>query len=164
MPFTEHLRELRGRLMVALGTVGVLAVSLFWPSQFVITWLKDEYLGRNIALHAFAPTDVIFTEFRFSLYGARRASACRSSCIRSGCSSCRRFTRARATSSMRIRRRRCCWRRRASLFCHFFIIHRVLTALLVITNGVAEETFGVESTMNLILLTFLASRSSSRRR
>jgi sec-independent protein translocase protein TatC len=41
-------------------------------------------------------------------------------------------------------------------FCHFFIIQRVLTALLGITNAVAEETFGVESTINLILLTFLA--------
>jgi sec-independent protein translocase protein TatC len=41
-------------------------------------------------------------------------------------------------------------------FCHFFIISRVLTALLGITTGVAEETFGVESTLNLILLTFLA--------
>jgi sec-independent protein translocase protein TatC len=31
----------------------------------------------------------------------------------------------------------------------------VLTALLGITTAIAEETFGVESTMNLILLTFL---------
>jgi sec-independent protein translocase protein TatC len=41
-------------------------------------------------------------------------------------------------------------------FCHFFIIGRVLTALLGITTAVAEETFGVESTLNIILLTFLA--------
>jgi len=41
-------------------------------------------------------------------------------------------------------------------FCHFFIIKRVLTALLGITSAVADETFGVEATMNLILLTFLA--------
>jgi sec-independent protein translocase protein TatC len=40
-------------------------------------------------------------------------------------------------------------------FCHFFIIHRVLTALLGITTAIADETFGIESTMNLILLTFL---------
>jgi sec-independent protein translocase protein TatC len=32
----------------------------------------------------------------------------------------------------------------------------VLTALLAITSSVATETFGVESTLNLILLTFLA--------
>jgi sec-independent protein translocase protein TatC len=41
-------------------------------------------------------------------------------------------------------------------FCHFFIIRRVLTALLAITQSVAAETFGIESTLNLILLTFLA--------
>jgi len=41
-------------------------------------------------------------------------------------------------------------------FCHFFIIRRVLTALLGITTVVAEETFGVDSTLNIILLTFLA--------
>ncbi len=42
------------------------------------------------------------------------------------------------------------------LFCHFFIIHRVIWALIAITGQVAESTFGIEPTMNLILLTFLA--------
>ena len=70
MSFTEHLRELRTRLIVSLVTVGVLALLLFWPSQFVIVWMKRTYLPASIALHAFAPTDVIFTEFKFSIYGA----------------------------------------------------------------------------------------------
>ena len=42
------------------------------------------------------------------------------------------------------------------LFCHCFIIHRVIGALIAITGQVAESTFGIEPTMNLILLTFLA--------
>ena len=42
------------------------------------------------------------------------------------------------------------------LFCHFFIIHRVIWALVAITGEVAESTFGIEPTMNLVLLTFLA--------
>ena len=68
MPFTEHLRELRNRLIVSLATVGGIAVVLFWPSQFVIRWMMREYF-RGIELHAFGPADVIFTEFKFSVIG-----------------------------------------------------------------------------------------------
>ena len=49
-------------------------------------------------------------------------------------------------------------------FCHFFIIQRVLGALLGITSAIAEPTFGVESTLNLICCSSWRSRSSSRRR
>jgi sec-independent protein translocase protein TatC len=41
-------------------------------------------------------------------------------------------------------------------FCHFFIIRRVLGALLAITSGLATPTFGIDATLNLILLLFLA--------
>ena len=68
MPFTEHLRELRSRLLIAIATVGGIAVLLFWPSQFVINWMMNEYF-HGIQLHAFGPADVIFTEFKFSLVG-----------------------------------------------------------------------------------------------
>ena len=70
MPLTEHLRELRQRLVFTLVTITVIAVALFWPAQYAILWLKNEYLGPTIDLNAFSPTDVIFTEFKFSLYGA----------------------------------------------------------------------------------------------
>ena len=43
MPFTEHLRELRTRLIIVVATVGVLAVGLFWPSQFIIPYLTHLY-------------------------------------------------------------------------------------------------------------------------
>jgi sec-independent protein translocase protein TatC len=41
-------------------------------------------------------------------------------------------------------------------FCHFFIIHRVLDALISMTSGIAKSTFGIESTLNIILLLFLS--------
>jgi sec-independent protein translocase protein TatC len=154
MPFTEHLRELRQRLIVSLATVAVLAVGLFWPSQFVITWLKDEYLGKAIQLHAFSPTDVIFTEFKFSIYGA----------IVIGLPVLLFQIWMFIVPAFHPRTRRIVYAYTAPslflaaagiAFCHFFIIHRVLTALLGITTAIADETFGIESTMNLILLTFL---------
>ncbi|GAC1307883.1 MAG: twin-arginine translocase subunit TatC [Vulcanimicrobiaceae bacterium] len=155
MPLTEHLRELRTRLIISLVTVGVLAVALFWPAQYVITWLKDEYLGKAIQLHAFSPTDVIFTEFKFSLYGA----------IVLGLPVLVYQTWMFVVPAFHPRTRKIVYAYTAPslflaaagiAFCHFFIIHRVLTALLGITAQVAEETFGIESTLNIILLTFLA--------
>ena len=154
MPFTEHLRELRQRLIISLATVAILAVGLFWPSQFVITWLKDEYLGKAIQLHAFSPTDVIFTEFKFSIYGA----------IVIGLPVLLYQIWMFIVPAFHPRTRRIVYAYTAPslflaaagiAFCHFFIIHRVLTALLGITTAIADETFGIESTMNLILLTFL---------
>jgi sec-independent protein translocase protein TatC len=148
MPFTEHLRELRQRLIVSLVTVAVLAVGLFWPSQFVITWLKDEYLGKAIQLHAFSPTDVIFTEFKFSIYGA----------IVIGLPVLLYQIWMFIVPAFHPRTRRIVYAYTAPslflaaagiAFCHFFIIHRVLTALLGITTAIADETFGIESTMNL---------------
>jgi len=155
MPFTEHLRELRQRLIVALGTIGVLSLALFWPSQFVITWLKNEYLGPKIQLHAFAPTDVIFTEFKFSIYGALVLGLpiivyqIWMFIVPAFHPQTRRIVYAYTAPSIFLAAA-------GIAFCHFFIIGRVLTALLGITTVVAEETFGVEPTMNIILLTFLA--------
>src|SRR5579863_3251216 len=68
MPITEHLRELRNRLLISIATVGVIAVVLFWPSQFVIRSMMRHYFG-GLQLHAFGPADVIFTEFKFSIVG-----------------------------------------------------------------------------------------------
>ena len=155
MPFTEHLRELRSRLIVALVTIGVLALGLFWPSQFVILWMKNTYLPKAIALHAFAPTDVIFTEFKFSLYGA----------IVLGLPVILYQAWMFIVPAIHPRTRRVVYAYVAPsvllaaagiAFCHFFIIHRVIWALIAITGEVAQSTFGVEPTMNLILLTFLA--------
>jgi sec-independent protein translocase protein TatC len=155
MPFTEHLRELRNRLMVSLSTVGVLALVLFPFAGWTITWLKNEYLGKTIQLHAFAPTDVIFTEFKFSLYGAVVLGLpvlvyqIWMFIVPAFHPRTRRIVYAYTAPSLFLAAA-------GILFCHFFIVHRVLTALLFITNSVAAETFGVESTLNIILLLFLA--------
>ncbi|MEO6990902.1 MAG: twin-arginine translocase subunit TatC [Candidatus Baltobacteraceae bacterium] len=155
MPFTEHLRELRNRLIVSLTTVGVLALGLFWPSQFVIRWLKTEYLPPNINLHAFAPTDVIFTEFKFSLYGA----------LVLGLPVLIFQAWMFVVPAIHPKTRRAVYGYIAPAFllalagiafCHFFIIRRVIGALILITGEIAESTFGIAPTMNLILLTFLA--------
>jgi sec-independent protein translocase protein TatC len=155
MPFTEHLRELRNRLMISCITIGVLAALLFWPSQFIIIWLKNEYLGVSTQLHAFAPTDVLFTEFRFSLYGA----------IVLGLPVIIYQAWMFIVPAFHPRTRRIVYvytfpslllAAGGILFCHYFIIRKVLTALLAITQQVATETFGVASTLNIILLLFLA--------
>ncbi len=155
MPFTEHLRELRQRLIVSLATIGALALLLFWPSQYVITWMKNEYLPAAIKLHAFAPTDVIFTEFKFSIYGA----------VVLGLPVIVYQVWMFIVPAINPRTRRVVYAYVAPsaflaaagiLFCHFYIIHRVIWALIAITGQVAESTFGIEPTMNLILLTFLA--------
>ncbi len=155
MPFTEHLRELRNRMMICLVTLGVLAVGLFWPSQFVITWMKNEYLGKTVQLHAFSPTEVIFVEFKFSLYGA----------VILGLPVILYQIWMFVVPAFHPRTRRIVYAytwpaiflAAAGLaFCHYFIIHKVLTALLGMTSAVAEETFGIESTLNIILLMFLA--------
>jgi sec-independent protein translocase protein TatC len=154
MPFTEHLRELRNRLIVTIATIGALALLLFWPSQFVIIWLKNEYLG-NIPLHAFSPTDVISTEFKFSIYGAIVLGLplivyqVWMFIVPAFNPKTRNVVYAYTTPSVFLALV-------GIAFCHFVIIKRVLTALLGITQAVAEETFGVESTLNIILLTFLA--------
>ncbi len=155
MSFTEHLRELRTRLVISLGTVVGLAIVLFWPAQFVIVWLKNEYLGKSIQLHAFSPTDVIVTEFKFSIYGAIVLGLpvivyqIWMFIVPAFHPKTRNIVYAYTFPSLLLALV-------GIAFCHFFIISRVLTALLGITTSVAEETFGVESTLNLILLTFLA--------
>jgi sec-independent protein translocase protein TatC len=154
MPFTEHLRELRNRLMICCVTVCGLALLLFWPSSYMITWLKNEYFGATLQLHAFSPTDVIFTEFRFSIYGA----------IVLGLPIIIYQAWMFIVPAFHPRTRRVVYvytlpslllAAGGILFCHFFIVRKVLTALLMITQSVATETYGLDS-LNIILLLFLA--------
>jgi sec-independent protein translocase protein TatC len=141
--------------MISVVTVAVLAVALFWPSAFMIRWLTTEYFGAGTQLHAFAPTDVIFTEFKFSIYGA----------IVLGLPVIIYQAWMFIVPAFHPRTRRIVYVYTAPslllaaagiLFCHYFIIHKVLTALLAITQQVATETYGVAATLNLILLLFLA--------
>jgi sec-independent protein translocase protein TatC len=150
MPITEHLRELRNRLLISLATVGAIAVLLFWPSQFVIRWMMREYFG-GLELHAFGPADVIFTEFKFSIVGGIviglpvllqqlwlfvvPAIAPRT----------RRMVYAFVVPSLLLAA--------AGLaFAHFIVIPRVIAALIRITDAVATPTFGVASTLNFVIV------------
>jgi sec-independent protein translocase protein TatC len=153
MTFTEHLRELRQRLIVSCATVGILALVLFWPSQFVIPWLTQLYFPHTV-LHAFGPADAIIVEFKFSIYGA----------IVLGLPVIVYEIWMFIVPAIHPRTRRVVyWYTLPSLvlaaagvaFCHFFVIRRVVAALLAITNQVATPTFGLQSTLNLILLMFL---------
>ena len=154
MPFTEHLRELRNRLVICLAVVGVLGAVLFWPSQYVIPWLTHMYFP-NIRLHAFGPAEVIIVEFKFSIYGA----------IVLGLPVILYQIWMFIVPAFHPRTRRMVYAYVAPslilglcglAFAHFLVIPRVTAALLMITNQVAEETFGIESTMNLILILLLA--------
>lgn len=150
MPFTEHLRELRNRLLISLAVVGGIAVVLFWPSQFVIRWMMKEYFA-GIELHAFGPADVIFTEFKFSVVGG----------IVIGLPVLLQQLWLFVVPAIHPRTRRMVYSfivpslvlAAAGLaFAHFVVIPRVVGALLHITDAVATPTFGIASTLNFVLI------------
>jgi sec-independent protein translocase protein TatC len=150
MPFTEHLRELRNRLLIAVATVGGIAVLLFWPSQFVIRWMMNEYF-HGIALHAFGPADVIFTEFKFSVIGG----------IVIGLPVLIQQLWLFVVPAVHPRTRRMVYgfivpslllAALGLAFAHFIVIPRVVAALIHITDAVATPTFGVASTLNFVMI------------
>ncbi|MGB6951178.1 MAG: twin-arginine translocase subunit TatC [Candidatus Cybelea sp.] len=150
MPITEHLRELRNRLLIAIGTVGAIAVVLFWPSQYVIRWMMHEYFG-GLQLHAFGPADVIFTEFKFSIVGG----------IVLGLPLLLQQLWLFVVPAIHPRTRRMVYAfiipslllaLLGLAFAHFVVIPRVVAALLHITDAVATPTFGVASTLNFVIV------------
>ena len=154
MSFTEHLRELRKRLLVGVGTVLGLALLLFWPSQYAIPLLTRAYF-KNVQLHAFGPADVIMVEFKFSIYAA----------IIVGLPELLYQLWMFIVPAFHPRTRRLVYAYIAPsfflalagiAFAHFIVLPRVVGTLIGVTNHVATATFGVEATMNFILLVFLA--------
>ncbi|MGB8519127.1 MAG: twin-arginine translocase subunit TatC [Candidatus Tumulicola sp.] len=150
MPFTEHLRELRSRLLISIATVGAIAVLIFWPSQFIIRWMMDEYF-HGIQLHAFGPADVIFTEFKLSIVGG----------IVLGLPILLLQLWLFVVPAIHPRTRRMVYAfvfpslllALAGLaFAHFVVIPRVIAALLHITDAVATPTFGIASTLNFVII------------
>ncbi len=150
MPFTEHLRELRSRLLIAIATVGGIAVLLFWPSQYIIKWMMNEYFA-GIALHAFGPADVIFTEFKLSLVGG----------IVFGMPVLIHQLWMFVVPAIHPRTRRMVYAfvlpslllALAGLsFAHFVVIPRVIAALLHITDAVATPTFGIAATLSFVII------------
>jgi sec-independent protein translocase protein TatC len=154
MPFTEHLRELRNRLFVCVVTVAALAIALLYPAQLAIPWLTRLYFG-NIQLHAFGPGDALWAIFKLALYGAivlglpvllfqiwmfivpavhpRTRRAVYSYIVPS-------FLLALAGIA----------------FAHFLVIPRAIAGLEYFTEKIAVPTFGIENTLNLVLLMLLA--------
>ncbi|MFZ0573090.1 MAG: twin-arginine translocase subunit TatC [Candidatus Cybelea sp.] len=150
MPITEHLRELRNRLLISIATVGAIAVALFWPSQFVIRAMMRHYFG-GLQLHAFGPADVIFTELKFSVVGG----------IVVGLPVLLTQLWLFVVPAVHPRTRRMVYSfvvpsvLLAALglaFAHFVVIPRVIAALLQITDAVATPTFGVASTLNFVIV------------
>ncbi len=150
MPFTEHLRERRTRLLVSIASVGGIAVLLFWPSQFVIKWMVRTYF-HGIQLHAFGPADVIFTEFKFSLIGG----------IVLGLPVLFYQAWMFVVPAIHPRTRRMVYSfivpslllaATGLAFAHFIVIPRVVGALIAITDAIATPTFGVAQTLNFVMI------------
>jgi sec-independent protein translocase protein TatC len=150
MPFTEHLRELRTRLLVSIGTVGGIAVLLFWPSQFIIRWMVNAYF-HGIQLHAFGPADVIFTEIKLSVVGGIilglpvLLAQLWMFVVPAFHPRTRRMVYSFVVPSLLLAF--------AGLaFAHFIVVPRVIAALIGITNEVAVPTFGVSDTLNFVVI------------
>lgn len=155
MPFTEHLRELRNRLAICVGTVLGLAVLLLWPCQQAIVPLTRLYFGNKVQLHAFGPADAVWAIFKFAIYGA----------IVLGLPVLLYQIWMFVVPAVHPKTRRAVYSYIAPsfvlalagiAFAHLLVIPRVIGALIGITNTIAVPTFGIESTINLILLLFLA--------
>jgi sec-independent protein translocase protein TatC len=154
MPFTEHLRELRNRLFVCILTLAGLAVVLLYPAQRGIPFLTHLYFG-NIRLHAFGPADAVWAIFKFALYGA----------IVLGLPVILYQIWMFVVPAVHPRTRRAVYSYivpsfllalTGIAFAHLVVIPRVVSGLEFITQSVAEPTYGIEATINLVLLLFLA--------
>jgi sec-independent protein translocase protein TatC len=155
MPFTEHLRELRNRLAICVATVLGLAILLIYPAQQAIRPLVRLYFGDQITLHAFGPADAVWAIFKFAIYGA----------IVLGLPVILYQIWMFVVPAIHPKTRKAVYGYVAPsfflaligiAFAHFFVMPRVVRALLSITNTIATPTFGIESTINLVLLLFLA--------
>jgi sec-independent protein translocase protein TatC len=154
MPFTEHLRELRNRLAICVGTVLGLAVLFLYPAQKLIRPLAKLYFG-DVELHAFGPADAVWAIFKFAIYGA----------IVVGLPVLMFQIWMFVVPAVHPKTRRAVYSYIAPsivlaaggiAFAHYLVIPRVIGALIGITNSIATATFGIESTINLVLLLFLA--------
>jgi sec-independent protein translocase protein TatC len=154
MPFTEHLRELRNRLFICVVTVAALAVLALWPAQQLIPIISHHYFP-GIVLNAFGPADAIWAIFKLSLYIA----------IVLGLPVILYQIWMFVVPAVNPKTRRAVyWYVAPSIllaaagiaFAHYLVLPRVIFGLLSITNSVAKATFGIESTLNVVLLLLLA--------
>jgi len=154
MPFTEHLRELRQRLIVCVSTVLGIAVLALWPAQQLIPIITRTYF-HGITLNAFGPADAVWAIFKFAIYIA----------IVIGFPVLLYQTWMFVVPAVHPRTRRHVYRyvwpsiflaAGGIAFAHYLVMPRVIGALLAITSTIATPVFGIEATINLVLLLFLA--------
>ncbi len=154
MPFTEHLRELRNRLFICVITIAVLALGMLYPAQKAIPWLTHLYFG-NLQLHAFGPGDALWAIFKLSIYGA----------IVLGLPVILFQIWMFVVPAVNPRTRRAVYSYivpsfllalAGIAFAHFLVIPRALAGLDYFTEQIAVPTYGIENTLNLVLLMLLA--------
>jgi len=66
MTFTEHLAELRSRLLIAIAAVGITSVAAFPLMPTVLTFVERTFLD-GIQLHVFSPAETIRVYIKLSL-------------------------------------------------------------------------------------------------
>jgi len=66
MTFTEHLSELRKRLLVAASAVVVLSIAAFPAMPAILRWVEARFLP-GIQLHVFAPAEFIQVQLKLSV-------------------------------------------------------------------------------------------------
>jgi sec-independent protein translocase protein TatC len=154
MPFTEHLRELRTRLFICVGTVFGIAVLALWPAQQLIPIITRTYF-HGMKLNAFGPADAVWAIFKFAIYIA----------IVIGLPVILYQIWMFVVPAIHPKTRKAVYVYVAPsillaaagiAFAHYLVLPRVIYALLTITSSIAEPVFGIESTINLVLLLFLA--------
>jgi sec-independent protein translocase protein TatC len=154
MPFTEHLRELRQRLFICAGTVFGIAILALWPAQQLIPMITRTYF-HGYKLNAFGPADAVWAIFKFAIYIA----------IVIGLPVILYQIWMFIVPAIHPKTRKAVYIYVAPsillaaagiAFAHFLVLPRVVGALLTITSSIAEPVFGIESTINLVLLLFLA--------
>jgi sec-independent protein translocase protein TatC len=140
--------------MVCAITITVVGICMFYPSIYVINWMKREYFP-GVTLHAFGPVDAIGTMFRFSLYSA----------IVIGLPVIMHQIWMFVVPAIHPKTRRIVYKLiipavalavLGLLFAHFIVIPVVIRGTTLLTSLIATETYGVGPTLNLVLLLFLA--------
>jgi len=154
MPFTEHLRELRQRLIICVVTVFGIAVLALWPAQKLIPLITKTYF-HGMKLNAFGPADAVWAIFKFAIYIA----------IVIGLPVILYQIWMFVVPAIHPKTRKAVYiyispsillAAAGIAFAHFLVLPRVIGALMQITDTIAEPVFGIESTINLVLLLFLA--------
>ncbi|HVA34319.1 MAG TPA: twin-arginine translocase subunit TatC, partial [Candidatus Baltobacteraceae bacterium] len=142
------------RLFICVGTVFGIGVLALWPAQQLIPIITRTYF-HGIKLNAFGPADAVWAIFKFAIYIA----------IVFGLPVILFQIWMFVVPAINPKTRKAVYIYVAPsivlaaagiAFAHFLVLPRVIGALLTITDTIAQPVFGIESTINLVLLLFLA--------